>query len=98
MLIQNLSRFNLKNASSFGYIFSRIVGNISACVCPFKLKWAPHTCSDYLYLELEEPNCYIEKEGSKREHGPKVYNKYQGPKIVALFHLLLVLKSLQGGP
>ena len=24
----------------------------------------------------------------------KVYNKYQGPKIVAPFHLLLVLKNL----
>ena len=22
------------------------------------------------YLELEEPNCYMKKEGSKREHGP----------------------------
>ena len=26
--------------------------------------------SDYFYLELGEPNCYLKKEGSKREHGP----------------------------
>ena len=26
--------------------------------------------SDYISSELEEPNCYMKKEGSKREHGP----------------------------
>ena len=26
--------------------------------------------SDYFYLDLEELNCYMKKEGSKREHGP----------------------------
>ena len=26
--------------------------------------------SDYFYLDLEELNCYMKKEGSKRKHGP----------------------------
>ena len=36
----------------------------------------------------------LEVDITKIRQVSKVYNKYQGPKIVALFHLLLVLKSV----
>ena len=44
--------------------------------------------------ELKLYNEGVPRSSWSTEIPTKVYNKYQGPKIVAPFHLLLVLKNL----